>query len=234
MAEWPLDPPSWTGPMSNEVAKQAVADALVTRVADGDVVGVGSGSTAYLAAVALGALVRERGLDVTAVPTSYEAARTCAASGLRVASLAHVRPDWAFDGADEVDKAGRALKGRGGAMLREKLVFAAATERHLLVDATKLVDRLGASFAIPVEVVPEAAELVMRLVRDRLPVRSVTLRPCGGGKDGPVITEAGNLVLDVAADDITEATEDVLVHIPGVVVTGLFVGMDWQLHIPGS
>lgn len=233
MADWGPTAASWPGAIAHEEAKREVARRLVERAGDGDVVGVGSGSTSFLAVLELGRVARQRGLRLVAVPTSYEVAAACAANGLRVASLRDVRPDWAFDGADEVDPVGRVIKGRGGAMLRERLVFAAAGERHLLVDASKLVERLGQRFAVPVEVVPEAVTLVEHTVRTALPVRSVALRSAGGGKDGPVVTELGNLVLDVTLDDIGDGTDDELRRIPGVVATGLFIGYDYQLHVAG-
>ncbi|MPY96004.1 MAG: ribose 5-phosphate isomerase A [Acidimicrobiia bacterium] len=233
MADWGPTSATWPGPIDREQEKRDVARQLVERAQDGDVVGAGSGSTSFLAVLELGRVVAERGIAVVAVPTSYEVARACTANGLRVASLRDLRPDWAFDGADEVDPAGRVIKGRGGAMLRERLVFAAAAERHLLVDSSKLVERLGQRFAVPLEVVPEAVSLVERFVRRDLEVRSAELRTSGGGKDGPVVTEHGNLVLDVAIEGIDDATEDTLGRIPGVVATGLFTGFDYQLHVAG-
>lgn len=234
MAEWALGTVAWPGRIEREQAKREVARGLVHRATDGDVIGVGSGSTSFLAVLELGELVRSRHLDLTAVPTSHEVAAACAANGLRVASLRDVRPDWAFDGADEVDPVGRVIKGRGGAMLRERLVFAAAVERHLLVDGSKLVDRLGLRTAVPVEVVPEAVTLVERWVHDAVAVRSVAVRQAGGGKDGPVVTEHGNLVLDVAIDHIEDSTDEALGRIPGVVATGLFIGFDYELHVAPS
>jgi ribose 5-phosphate isomerase A len=233
VADWGPRTARWPGPIDREEEKRAIARQLVERARDGDVVGVGSGSTAFLAVLELGELARRRGLRLVAVPTSYEVAAACAASGLRVASLRDARPDWAFDGADEVDLVGRVIKGRGGAMLRERLVFAAAEERHLLVDQSKLVQQLGLRFPVPVEVVPEALALVERDVVRAVRVRDLALRTAGSGKDGPVVTEHGNLVLDVAIDDIDDGTDDALRRIPGVVTTGLFVGFDYQLHVPG-
>jgi ribose 5-phosphate isomerase A len=233
VADWGAREASWPGRIDREEEKREVARQLVGRAGDGDVIGVGSGSTSFLAVLELGALVRQRGLALVAVPTSYEVADACTANGLTVASLRDVRPDWCFDGADEVDPAGRVIKGRGGAMLRERLVFAAARERHLLVDGSKLVGTLGQRLAVPVEIVPEALSLVTETVAEVLSVRTVALRTAGGGKDGPVVTEYGNLVLDVAIDGIDDGTEGALRAIPGVVATGLFVGYDYQLHVAG-
>lgn len=221
------------GRIENEDEKRVVAESLAARVRDGDVIGVGSGSTAYLAIVEIAHRVQTKGLRVVAIPTSFEASQACRAHGLRVTDLTRARPDWGFDGADEVDPERRMIKGRGGAMFRERLVFAAAHERHILVDPSKLVDRLGTHFAVPVEVYPEAVNLVESSLRSELGATAVHLRRSGGGKDGPVITEAGNIVFDVDFDEIGDDLADRIAAVPGVVGSGLFTGFDYELHVTG-
>ncbi len=212
----------WGGAVSQEAAKRASAAKMAERLRPGEVVGVGSGTTSRLTAEALAARGSAEGIAWTAVTTSIEVELTCAGLGVPTVSLAAARPDWSFDGADEVDPAGNLIKGRGGALLREKLVLAASPERYIVVDPTKLVERLGSRFRVPIEVVPEA----LRLTQDRLAaigIGDVVLRRALG-KDGPQITERGNLLLDARMTEITERTEAELKMIPGVVESGLFIG----------
>jgi len=210
------------GTVDNEAAKRHAATSMAERLRPGDVVGVGSGSTSRLALEALVARSSTEGFSWTAVVTSYEVELACGAAGVPTVSLAARRPDWSFDGADEVDPSANLIKGRGGALLREKLVMAASPERYVVVDPSKLVQRLGERHRVPVEVVPEA----LRLVVDELARRgwSDAVLRHGDGKDGPVITERGNYLLDVAIHDVPADAESSLKALPGVVETGLFIG----------
>jgi ribose 5-phosphate isomerase A len=220
---------SLDGPVANEEAKRAAAARMAERLRPGDVVGVGSGSTSRLNLDALAARSRTEGIAWTAVTTSLEMELACGRASVPTASLALARPDWSFDGADEVDPAANLIKGRGGALLREKLVMAASPECYVVVDPSKLVDRLGTRFPVPIEVIPEA----VRLVGDALAARgvaSVSLRH-GSGKDGPVITERGNYLLDAHLGEIAERTEAELKAIPGVVESGLFIGYAPQVVV---
>jgi ribose 5-phosphate isomerase A len=140
-----------------------------------------------------------------------------------------VRPNWSFDGADEVSPEGYFLKGRGGAMFREKILMVSSPTRYLLVDRSKLVDRLGQTFPVPVEVYPEALHHVESEL-PRLGATSVELR-LGLRKDGPVITEAGNLILDAAFSSIESTLERDIKAIPGVIESGLFIGYDVNLLV---
>jgi len=223
----------WSGAISHREEKEAVAARVAERVESGDVLGVGSGSTAYLAILAIGERVAREGLAITAVPTSLEVAQVCAAVGLATADLAEQRPRWGFDGADEVHRRGavvRLIKGRGGAMFREKLVMASQEKTLILADRSKLVDRLGEKFPVPVETAPSAVHLVEERLLG-LGAEEVTLR-AAGGKDGPVITEHGNLILDARFSDIADRLEADLAAIPGVVESGLFVGYPVEIVTP--
>ena len=119
--------------------------------------GIGSGSTSFLALLALSDRVKKEGLNILCVPTSLEIESYCTALGLTITTLVNARPDWCFDGADEVDPDNNLIKGRGGAFVREQLVFAAAPQRVILVDESKFVPQLGTSFGVPLAVVPEAS-----------------------------------------------------------------------------
>lgn len=103
---------AWSGEISNREAKEKVARLLAEKVQDGDVIGVGSGSTAYLALFAIAERMREERLQITAIPTSHEITLTCIQLGIPVVSIFTETPDWYFDGADEVDRDKSLIKGR--------------------------------------------------------------------------------------------------------------------------
>jgi ribose 5-phosphate isomerase A len=156
------------------------------------------------------------------IPTSIESELTITGLGLVQADLAEVAPDWLFDGADEVDPDGNLIKGRGGALFREKLLFSACQLRRVLIDPSKRVDRLGVNFPVPVEVVPRAVSVAMAGLKAL--GASETIIRIGSGKDGPVLTEQGNLLLDCRFDRIEAGLEDQINLITGVLDSGLFQG----------
>lgn len=214
----------WNGEIKNREDKERVAREIASKVKDGEVIGFGSGSTSLLAAYAIAERVREEGLKITAIPTSQEMEITCVNLGVQTATLLEARPDWCFDGADEVDPHGWLIKGRGGAMFREKLVMAASPVRYILIDDSKKVETLGEKFAIPVECQYESVQYV----RERLfalGAQSVEMR-LAKAKDGPVITEHGHFILDARFTNVQENLEQDLIRIVGVVETGLFIGFD--------
>jgi ribose 5-phosphate isomerase A len=151
------------------------------------------------------------------------AARTL---GLSLVRLGSGRPDWGVDGADEVDPAGRLIKGRGGALFREKMLWFSTQRMFLAADPSKFVDALGASFPIPVEVHRDAVEIVARELQG-LGARQIALR-VAGGKDGPVITEEGHLILDAHFSPVADGLHAQIKVIPGVIETGLFEGYRFE------
>lgn len=223
----------WPGEISHREEKEAVAARVAEELCDGQVVGAGSGSTSFLALAAIARRIEEGGLSIHAVPTSTEVALACAALGIPTASLAEARPDWGFDGADEVsvrDGVVALIKGRGGAMFREKLVMASQPRTLILVDRSKLVARLGERFPVPVETHPEALHLVEERLRG-LGATDVRLR-AAAAKDGPVVTEHGHLILDARFAEIPDRLEIDIKAIPGVVESGLFIGFPVEVVTP--
>ena len=215
----------WSGEITNLEPKLKVAELVAERVRDGDTIGVGSGSTAFLCIQAIAKRAGAKGLDVVAIPTSVEVGLACASLGVPTTSLVHARPDWCFDGADEVDPDRNLIKGRGGALFQEKLVMASAAETFICVDDSKFVTNLGEKHAIPLEVDVQALRLVETLVQREFTVKEMTLR-LAKGKDGPVVTERGNLLIDIRLDQVEADTQARLAAIPGIVETGLFMGFD--------
>ncbi len=212
----------WNGEISNYEDKLRIAKKIVEKVKDGDVIGVGSGSTSFIAVKEIAKRMKEENLHITAIPTSYEINLLCNELGIPTASLLDKKPDWSFDGADEVNDKNWIIKGRGAAMYREKLNIASSKVTYILVDESKFVKNLCDKFPIPVEVTPMAINYV-REELFKLGAESVTLRPAKG-KDGPVITEKGNVILDTVLRNVNENTEKELKGITGVLDSGLFIG----------
>ena len=198
----------------------ALGAAALAEVKPGTVVGLGTGQAATAFIHALGKAVKER-LRVTGVPTSGASADLARQLGIPLIEQP-VSLDVAVDGADEVDPQLHLVKGFGGALVREKIVAAAARKFIVLVGEEKLVKVLGARGRLPVEVLPFAVPFVTRRLTE-LGYPPV-LRP----KDGkPWVTDNGNLLLDATVTTIPDpaALDRTLLDIPGVVGTGLFVGM---------
>lgn len=223
-----LEKPMWKEEIANREAKEKIAKIIAEKVQNGDVIGFGSGSTSYLAAIAIAEKIQKENLHITAIPTSHEIKMLCTYLNIPTATLVEKKPDWCFDGADEVDHDNWLIKGRGAAMFNEKLnIKACSGKTYILVDETKLVNKLGEKFAIPVECSAQAINFVKQEI-SKLGARSIELR-LALKKDGPVITENGNLILDVKFDNIDETLEKRLKNITGVIETGLFIGYNVEI-----
>ena len=166
--------------------------------------------------------MKEENLNITAIPTSYEVKLLCENLGIPTTSLMVKKPDWAYDGADEVTPNHWLVKGRGGAMYKEKLNIASSPVTYILVDNSKMVEHICDKFPIPIEIEPEAIQLVRQALLE-MQAESVTLR-LACKKDGPVVTESGNIILDAVFRNVDETFEKKLKSIVGVVETGLFIG----------
>lgn len=214
----------WSNKISNKASKELVAQEIAGLAKDGDVIGAGSGSTVYLTLFALAQRVKQESLHIEIIPTSAEISMTCIQLGLPQTTLWNKRPDWTFDGADEVDPQNNLIKGRGGAMFKEKLLIKSSGKTYIIVDESKLVSKLGSKYPIPVEVFPHALSYVENEIR-LLGVSKINLR-LAEGKDGPVFTENGNFILDVHLSNIVPDLEQKLKTITGVIESGLFIGYD--------
>jgi ribose 5-phosphate isomerase A len=214
---------SGTSKPEQDHLKRLAAAAAVAEVEDGMVLGLGSGSTAAFAVEALAARVAQ-GLDIVAIPTSERTATQARRLGIRLSSFAeHRRLDMTIDGADEVEIGTlNLIKGRGGALLREKIVASASDRMVVIVDEGKLVDRLGQHAAVPVEIVPFGWQVTLDRLAD-LGARP-TLRVAG---DKPYRTDSGNYVADCAFGEIGDPAdlERRLAATTGVVESGLFLGL---------
>jgi ribose 5-phosphate isomerase A len=213
--------------ISNLEQKQEVAARIATQAQDGQTIGIGSGSNAYLTLWAIGRRAAEQGLNIRVSTASLETETAAVTLGLAQIPLGAIEVDWGVDGADEVDPHNRLIKGRGGALFKEKILWKTARKMYLAVDPSKYVQRLGEKFPVPIEVYPAAAPLLSRELA-RLSSREYSLR-LGAGKDGPVITEAGNLIIDAWFDEIPFGLHAELKGLPGVIETGVFEGFAFEV-----
>lgn len=208
---------------ANTEAKRAAGIAAAGLVENMQTVGLGTGSTAAFAIAELGRRVREENLRIECVATSFSSQRLAVAAGLSIVPIdACAKLNVSIDGADEIDPGLHLIKGGGAAHTLEKLVHAMSDRFVCVADPSKLVAMLGEKFAVPVEVLPQSLSFVERKLSE-LGAVEVSLR-MAVRKDGPVITDSGNLVLDARFPKIDQpiALEDAITTIPGVLENGIF------------
>lgn len=204
--------------------KELVGLEAARQVKDGMIVGLGTGSTATFFIRELGRRVREEKLSLKCVSSSFACSLLARKEGVPLVPSDQIdRVDLYVDGADEVDPGKGLIKGRGAAMVGEKLLAEACDRFLVIVDEGKLVQRLGAKFPVPVETMPAAATLVQRGIAAL--GGDPKLRLAQGGKDGPVVSDNGNLILDVTFSGTPDwpALDAALNGLPGVVGHGLFL-----------
>ncbi len=212
--------------------KQKVGISAAAQVRSGMLVGLGTGSTAYHFIVEVARRMREENLSVQCVSSSFSTSILAKDLGLPLIALEQIdKVDIYADGADEVDDAKCLIKGRGAAMVRERLLVDMTDKFIAIIDGSKRVSRLGSKFPLPIEVLPFAWRSVSRALSN-LGVVSADLRPAAG-KDGPVVTDQGNLVLDARfAPDCDIASLDTPLNaIPGVVGHGLFASFTAKTEV---
>jgi len=208
--------------MANDQEKEVAARASLRLVKDGQVVGLGTGSTAAIFIQLLGEQVK-KGLRIRGIPTSERSREQATSLGIPLTTLDECQEiDVTVDGADEVDPQLRLIKGGGGALLREKIVASATKQLVIVADASKRVPVLG-KFPLPVEVIKFAQALVKNKIEAM--GAAVELRRDSGGK--PYLTDENNHILDCRFGQIPDADglARKLSDMPGVVEHGLFIGM---------
>lgn len=213
--------------INNKEKKQRIADVIANKIKEGDVIGFGSGSTSYLAIYAIAEKMKNENIKITAIPTSHEVELLCHSLEIPTTNLLEKKPDWSFDGADEVNNSLWMIKGRGGAMFREKLNIANSKVTYILVDNTKFVEKLGSKYAVPVECYINSINYVKEKLK-LLGADEVFLRKAIS-KDGPVITENGNVILEAKFEEINEELEKNIKLITGVIESGLFIGYNVEI-----
>ena len=219
---------------TEEAKKQAALEA-VKHVKDGYIIGLGSGSTAAYAIEAIAERAKRENLNVKGIPTSTQAFSLAVKHGIPITTLEeHNIIDLSIDGADQIDPNLNLIKGMGAALTREKIVASASKQNIIIADESKKVTILGErEHPVPVEVLPFGSAYVKRRI-EAIGGKPVVRE--GKGKLGAVITDNGNMVLDVVFGEINDPTVLAikLKMIPGVVETGLFIGLTDLVYLGSS
>jgi len=214
-------------PRTSDLEKAAAARASVRFVHDGNIVGLGTGSTAAHAVRFLGERVRA-GLKVRGIPTSVQTRDLAISAGIPLTALDEIQRiglqpiDVTIDGADEFDARLRLIKGGGGALLREKIIASASKQVVIIADSSKQVAALG-KFPLPVEVIPFAQSLIAA----RIAALGATVKLRKDAKRNPFVSDEGHHILDCAFGQISDppALARTLSDMPGIVEHGLFIGL---------
>lgn len=222
-------------PVDMNVLKREAAERAVEFVRSGTVLGLGTGSTTTFVVRAIGRKLKDGELDrLVGIPTSTDTRDLARSLGIVLSTLdEHPVVDLTIDGADEVDPAGNLIKGGGGALLWEKIVATASRQLVIVVDESKMVERLGLGFALPVEVVAFGWKTHEETIRE-LGAEPVLRRDASGA---PFRTDEGHYIIDCRfADGITapQTVSSTLMDRPGVVETGLFLGMSPEIVVGRS
>ncbi len=213
--------------------KKAVAEAAVNEVTSNMIVGLGSGSTAAIMIKTLANKIKTGELkEIRGVPTSFQSEVLALELGIPLIDLVSVdQIDLAIDGADEVNPSYQLIKGGGACHVREKLVASKANKLLIVVDQTKLVKNLNEEFPLPVEVLPSAWKQVKDVIEDMNAQCKLRLAE---KKAGPVVTDEGNLILDVLFNGGIKNPKEIelqINNIPGVLENGLFVDLTYKVLV---
>jgi len=214
-----------------EDEKKKAAVEASRLVKNGQIVGLGTGSTTFYMVEELGRRVREEALSIKGIPTSIATGNHATKLGIPLTTLAeHPELDIAIDGADQVDPKLNLIKGMGGALTREKIVDSAAKTFVIIVDEAKMSQKLGTGQVVPVEVVPFSVPVVTRRLTaiggaSKLRVDKATGRA--------FVTDNGNSILDVdfGPIDNPKTLEEKVKMIPGVLENGLFIGLAHSVYV---
>lgn len=206
-------------------SKKKAAQAAITHIESGSIVGLGSGSTAKYFIEQLGKHLSSGILtDILAVPSSYQSSKEAYIAGIPLTTLnEHPCLDISVDGADQINAKLEIIKGGGGALLREKIIASASKDYIIIVDDSKFTEKLGENCLLPLEILPFSLGTVLHKIKAL--GASVTIRE-SDGKLGPVITDNGNFILDCDMGFIEDPKklQHTLSSIPGILETGLFIG----------
>ena len=208
-----------------EEARKRAALEAAKHVNDGFIIGLGSGNTAAHAIKEVARHVKQYELKILGVPTSSQAMFLAVKCGIPLTTLdEHPRIDLTIDGADQIDEALNLIKGMGGALAREKIVASVSKKYIIVVDETKIAERLGTNQVLPVEVMPFAASTIISKIQN---MGGIPILRKGAAKVGAVVTDNGNYIIDANFKYISDPSKlnMQLKLIPGVIETGLFLEM---------
>ena len=219
----------WNNNITNIEQKEVLAKKIASKVKNGDVISFGSGTTSFLAVKEIGKKCEKENLNIIAIPTSKPIELLCNHLNIKTANLGEYEINWGFDGADEVDTNKRLIKGLGGALYKEKKNIKQTPIVYILVDETKLVEKLGKNCVVPVECDIEKVEYVKKELQKLGAINSNIRKQKdsnGNITTENLITENGKLILDVKFDNIDNNLEKNINNIDGVLDNGLFIGYE--------
>lgn len=212
----------WKNNVDNKEEKMKLAQRMANRVKNGDVIGFGSGSTSYITIIEIAKKIKNEKMKIKAIPTSKIIDDLCKELNIETITLEQQKPDWCFDGADEIDSHNWLIKGMGAALYKEKMNMKNSDENYILVDNTKFVSRLGEKHPVPIECEQEKIEQIKKQVKElgatKLEVRKSNI------EDKPLVTDNGNIILHAWFNEIKPDLEEKLIEINGVLESGLFIG----------
>ncbi|MDR2967097.1 MAG: ribose-5-phosphate isomerase RpiA [Methanobacteriaceae archaeon] len=203
--------------------KRIAAYEAAKEIKDGQIIGLGTGSTTHYFIEKVGMRVQEEEISIMGVPTSYQSFMIAKEWKIPVTTLEEHNIDIAVDGADEIDPDFNLIKGGGGAHTLEKIVDYSAEELIIIADDSKMIDKLG-NFPVPLEIIPQSNKLVFESLKDMGADSKIRMAIA---KDGPVISENGNFIIDAKFHEIDNPIqlEKDLNSIPGIVENGIFSQM---------
>ena len=211
----------WNNNIKNREEKEVLARKIASKVCDGDVISFGSGTTSFLTVKEIAKKCQKDGLFITAVPTSNQIELLCNYLNISIVKLEDAKIDWGFDGADEVDSNGWLIKGLGGALYREKRNLINTPKVYILVDKSKIVNKLGEKCPVPVECdIEKEQEVKKQLIKIGAVSCQTRL-----GKDSKkyFISDNGRYIIDAKFNNITHDLEEKINEIDGVLDNGLFI-----------
>ena len=214
----------WKNNVDNKEEKLRLAKRMAKRVKDGEVIGFGSGTTSYLTVLEIAKRVKEGKLHIKAIPTSKIIENLCKELNIEITSLSKDKPDWCFDGADEIDSHNWLIKGMGAALYKEKMNMKNSKENYILVDNSKFVNKLGEKHPVPIECQIDKVDNVIEDVK-KLGASKVEIRK-SNTNEGYLITDNGNYLLFAWFENIKPQFEEDFLKIDGVIESGLFIGYD--------
>lgn len=217
----------WENNVTNMEEKEKVARKILNRVKDGDVIGFGSGTTSYIVTKLIAEKIKKENIKIKAIPTSNIIKKLCEDLQIEITTLEKNKPDWCFDGADEVDKNNNMLKGMGAALYREKLNILNSNENYILVDESKFVNKLGEKHPVPVECDIEKIDSISKELL-KLGANKVELRKIKNTSK-PLITDNNKVILFAYFNNIKEDYEEKIRSIDGVLESGLFIGYNVKI-----
>lgn len=214
----------WKNNVDNKEEKLRLAKRMAKRVKDGEVIGFGSGTTSYLTVLEIAKRVKDENLSIKAIPTSNIIENLCKELKIEVTSLSIAKPDWCFDGADEIDSHNWLIKGMGAALYKEKMNMKNSKENYILVDNSKFVNKLGEKHPVPIECEIDKVDFVLEEVK-KMGATNVEIRK-SNTNEGYLVTDNGNYIIHAWFNKIEPQLEEELLKIDGVIESGLFIGYD--------